>query len=62
MDKAITALIGGALGLAPTGLGMRLHLGDWHIEGPLGYLGAAVAGAPIAPLVRCALRKEFGWP
>jgi hypothetical protein len=39
---------------------MRLHFGDWYIEGPLGYLGAAAAGALVALLVRQSLRKELG--
>jgi len=62
MDKVITALIGGALGLGAVWLGMRLHFGAWYIDGPWGYVGAAVGGALIALLVRYAMRKEFGWP
>jgi hypothetical protein len=62
MDKVITALIGGALGLGAVWLGMRLNFGAWYIDGPWGYVGAAVGGALIALLVRYAMRKEFGWP
>jgi hypothetical protein len=62
MDKAITALIGAALGIGGIRLGMRLHFGSWYIDGPWGYVGAAVVGALIALLVRYAIRKELGWP
>lgn len=62
MDKAVTALIGAALGIGSIWLGMRLHFGSWYIDGPWGYVGAAVVGALIAFLVRYAIRKELGWP
>jgi hypothetical protein len=62
MDKAIAGLIGAALGIGAIRLGMRLHFGSWYIDGPWGYVGAAVVGVLIALLVRCAIRKEFGWP
>jgi len=62
MDKAIAGLIGAALGIGAIRLGMRLHFGSWYIDGPWGYVGAAVVGVLTALLVRCAIRKEFGWP
>jgi hypothetical protein len=62
MDKAITALIGAALEIGAIRLGMRLHFGSWYIDGPWGYVGAAVVGVLIALLVKCSIRKEFGWP
>ena len=62
MDKAIAGLIGAALGIGAIRLGMRLHFGPSYIDGPWGYVGAAVVGVLIALLVRCAIRKEFGWP
>ena len=62
MDKAIAALIGAALEIGAIRLGMRLHFGSWYIDGPWGYVGAAVVGVLIALLVRCSIRKEFGWP
>jgi len=62
MSEAITALIGAAFGIGAIRLGMRLHFGSWYIDGPWGYVGAAVAGALVALLARYAIRKEFGWP
>jgi hypothetical protein len=62
MDKTVTALMGGVLGIGAIRLGMRLHFGSWYIDGAWGYVGAAVAGAVVALLIRCAMRKEFGWP
>ena len=62
MDKAIAALSGAALEIGAIRLGMRLHFGSWYIDGPWGYVGAAVVGVLIALLVRCSIRKEFGWP
>ena len=62
MDKTIAALIGGVLGIGAIRLGMRMHFGSWYIDGAWGYVGAAVAGAVVALLIRYAMRKEFGWP
>jgi hypothetical protein len=62
MDWVVTAAIGALLGLVAIRLGMRLHFGDWYIDGYWGYVGAAIAGAFVALLVRWAMRKEIGWP
>jgi len=50
------------LGIGAIRLGMRMHFGSWYIDGAWGYVGAAVAGAVVALLIRYAIRKEFGWP
>jgi len=52
MDKTVTALIGGVLGIGAIRLGMRMHFGSWYIDGAWGYVGAAVAGAVVALLIR----------
>ena len=62
MDKTVTALIGGVLGIGAIRLGMRMHFGSWYIDGAWGYVGAALAGAVVALLIRYAIRKELGWP
>jgi hypothetical protein len=62
MDKVITAIIAAALGLSAIWFGLRLHFGSWYVDGPSGYVGAAVCGALVALLVRRAMRKELGWP
>ncbi len=62
MDKMITALIGAALGLGAIWFGLRLHFGSWYVDGPWGYVGAALCGALVALLLRHALRRELGWP
>ena len=62
MDRLVTALIGAVAGPCAIRLGMRLHFGSWYVDGPWGYIGAAVAGALVALLIRWTMRRELGSP
>jgi hypothetical protein len=61
MGKVITAVVGALIGLGAV-RGLRFHFGSWYIDGPWGYVGAAVSGALVALVVRYAMRRELGWP
>ena len=60
MGKVMIALVDALLGVGAIWLGLRFHFGSWYIDGPLGYVGAALAGAVVAIVLRYAVRKEFG--
>lgn len=60
MTTAAYALLGAIAGMLAIYLGLRFHLGQTVIDGVPAYIGAAIAGAVGALVVRYAVRKTLG--